>query len=124
MTFACWVFRIAGVVGLLILLPMYFMEEQIGKEQPPAITHPENYYGFIGVSAVWQLVYLLIGHDPVRYRPMMPLAFLAKSSFGVAVWVLFAQGRVAWQILPFASMDLAFGLLFLLAWWRCSRQPS
>jgi hypothetical protein len=123
MTFVRWLFRLAGVYGLLVLLPMYFMEERIGQEQPPPITHPENYYGFIGLASVWQLVYLLIGHDPLRYRPMMLLAVLAKSSFGIAVLVLYGQQRVSRQVLIFSSIDLMLAVLFLIAWWRCGSLP-
>lgn len=123
MTFVRWLFRLAGVYGLLVLLPMYFMEDQIGKEQPPAITHPEYFYGFIGVSAAWQLVYLLIGLDPLRYRHLMWLGTVAKSSFGMAALVLYLQQRLSGQVLAFAMIDLALAMLFLIAWWRCGSIP-
>jgi len=47
MNYARWVFRVAGVYGLLVITPMYFMEEQIGVDSPPPINHPEYFYGFI-----------------------------------------------------------------------------
>ena len=34
MTFAKRVFLIAGVYGLLVLVPQYFMEERIGRDTP------------------------------------------------------------------------------------------
>lgn len=43
MKFAKIVFFIAGIYGLMILAPIYFMEEKIGRETPPAITHPEYF---------------------------------------------------------------------------------
>jgi hypothetical protein len=40
--------------GLLALLPQYFLEAGNGLDFPPAINHPEYYFGFIGVAVVWQ----------------------------------------------------------------------
>lgn len=50
MTFARRVFLIAGSYGLVVLLPQYFLESRTGRELPPPITHPEYYYGFLGVA--------------------------------------------------------------------------
>ncbi len=47
MRFAKVVYLIAGVYGVLIIAPMYFMEDRIGREVPPAIHHPEFFYGFL-----------------------------------------------------------------------------
>ena len=60
------VFWIAGVYGLAVILPQYFLLERIGRDLPPAITHAEYFYGFIGVAAAWQVALLLIGFDPPR----------------------------------------------------------
>ena len=54
MRFAKYTFLIAGIYGLLALLPMYFIETRYGVDDPPSITHPEFYYGFIGVAAAFQ----------------------------------------------------------------------
>jgi hypothetical protein len=40
MDFARRVFVAAGVYGLLVVTPLYFLEARIGEQQPPAITHP------------------------------------------------------------------------------------
>ena len=115
-----WVFWIAGIYGLLVLLPQYFLEERIGRDAPPAITHPEFFYGFVGVAAVWQVAFLIIGCDPQRYRLMMIPATLAKFSFGIAVLVLWSMGRVAMPVPAFASVDLLLGVLFAAAFWTSS----
>lgn len=122
LAFARWVFWIAGVYGLLILSPFYFMEKQIGVDQPPPITHPEFFYGFIGVALVFQLVYLTVGVDPIRYRPMMPLAVFAKSSFGIACAVLYLQGRLPGAVMAFAGIDLLLGALFMACYLRTPRR--
>jgi hypothetical protein len=116
MTFARGVFTLAGIVGVLAVPPLYLLEARLGGRFPPPITHPELYYGFVGVVVAWQLVYLMIGRDPVRHRPMMPLAALAKLSFGVALLVLFVQGRVAGTIVATGLPDLVFAVLFLAAY--------
>jgi uncharacterized NAD-dependent epimerase/dehydratase family protein len=94
MKFARRVFLVAGIYGLLVLTPLYFLEGMIGREAPPAITHPEYFYGFIGVGLAWQVLFLLLAHDPVRYRLMMLPAILEKVSYGMALVALLAQGRV------------------------------
>ena len=58
-------------LGLLVLTPLYFMFDVIGRQDPPAITHPGFYYGFISVGLAWQFVFMVIARDPVRLRPMM-----------------------------------------------------
>ncbi len=117
-TFARRVFLCAGVIGLVTLLPQYFMEARIGRDYPPPITHPEHFYGFVGVGAVWQILFLIIASDPVRLRPAMVAAMLEKLSFGVPVIVLYLQGRVPPLLLGFALFDLFLGLLFVASYRR------
>src|SRR5262249_23664079 len=79
--FARRVFSIAGWYGLVVMLPNVFLEAKIGRDFPPAITHPENYYGFICVTLAWQVLFLIIARDPVRFRPAMIAAILEKFPF-------------------------------------------
>lgn len=105
----------AGAYGLLVLLPQYFLEQRTGRDYPPAITHPEFYYGFVGIAAAWQVLFLIIALDPVRYRLMMLPSMLEKASFGIAVLVLCLQQRIHAALVPFALLDLVLGALFLVA---------
>lgn len=116
MKFARLVFLIAGIYGLIVLLPMYFLEEKTGRDFPPPITHPEYYYGFIGVAVAWQIVFLILSRDPVRYRPMMIPAVVEKATFGIAVVLLFLNDRVSSVTLAVALVDSALGVLFILAY--------
>lgn len=118
MKFARRVYLIAGIYGLLVLLPQYFLRARIGNDMPPEITHPEFYYGFVGVAVAWQVLFLILATDPRRFRPMMIPAVLEKASFGVAVVVLVAQGQTAMPMLAAALVDLTFGVLFVLAFFR------
>lgn len=118
MAFPRRLFRIAGVYGLATLLPQYFLEGRLGRDYPPPVTHPEHFYGFLGVALAWQIAFLVIAGDPVRYRPLMPVAVVEKATFGIAALVLFALGRVAAPVLAFGVVDLVLGTLFLIAWRR------
>jgi hypothetical protein len=117
MKFAKWVFAIAGIYGVLLMTPMYFTEARIASADPPAITHPEYYYGFIGVTLAWQLAFLLVARDPVRYRPLMPVAIVEKLSYGVAALALLAEERARPMVGAFAIIDLALAALFLVAFY-------
>ncbi|HKS26927.1 MAG TPA: hypothetical protein VJS44_03870 [Pyrinomonadaceae bacterium] len=116
MRFAKIVYTVAGVYGLLALVPQYFMEEKTGRDYPPAITHPEYYYGFIGVAVAWQVLFLLMARDPVRLRPAMIPSILEKASFGIAVLVLFMMSRVGLLMLAAGIIDLILGALFAISY--------
>jgi hypothetical protein len=115
MKFARYSFLIAGIYGLLVLAPQYFMEAKNGQDFPPAITHPEYYYGFVGVALAWQIVFLIISRDPARYRPVMIAAMFEKFSFGIAAFVLFLQNRLHAMMLGAGILDLILGVLFIAA---------
>ena len=116
MKFAKVVFWVAGIWGLLVITPLYFMFDLIGRKDPPAITHPGFYYGFVGVALAWQIVFLVIARDPVRLRPMMIPSVLEKFTYGIAVMALVMQGRMHRTDLVFAATDSILGLLFVIAY--------
>lgn len=115
MKFTRIVFTFAGMWGVLVTLPLYFLYDYVGRQSPPAITHPEFYYGFVGVTLTWQFVFLLIGANPARYRAIIIPAILEKVSYVLATLVLFLNHRISTlQALPSAS-DLVLALLFIAA---------
>ena len=116
--FARRVYTIAGIYGLVVMLPQYFLEDRIGRDTPPPITHPEHFYGFIGVTVAWQIAFLVIGRDSQRLRALMPVTVLEKLAFAVPVAMLWAKGRVAGSVLPFAGIDLLLAALFLVSYVR------
>jgi len=115
-TFARRVFRIAGIYGILVLAPQFFMEARIGRDFPPPITHPEQFYGFIGIALAWQVLFLMIAKDPVRYRGAMLAAILEKLAFGIPCLVLYSQGRLALAILVPGLVDLVLAALFFASY--------
>ena len=116
MIFGSRVFRIAGIYGLVALLPQLFLEQRIGRDNPPAITHPEYFYGFLLVTIAWQIAFLVIASDPPRYRPLMLVAVIEKWPFALTMFAMVAAGRVTSAILIFAAIDVVLGALFLVSW--------
>jgi hypothetical protein len=122
--FARRVFLLAAVYGFLVLVPQYFLEGRIGRDFPPPITHPEHFYGFVGVALSWQVLFVVIARDPVRFRPAMLPAVLEKLAFGGAAVTLFAQGRLHPAILAAGLLDLVLAALFVEARRRTPVAPG
>jgi len=124
MKFARWVFAIAAVYGLALITPMYFAEAQIGRNDPPAITHPEYFYGFIGVTLAWQLVFVMLARRPLEYRPIMLAAVVEKAAYGIAAVALFLQERVSPLVGVFGIVDLTLGTLFAISFYMTRRSTT
>jgi hypothetical protein len=124
MTFARTVYRIAAVYGFVVLTPLYFMTGRIARDAPPPITHPEFYYGFVGLALLWQVVFLLIAANPARYRTLMLPAILEKFVYTVPVVILYLLGRAAPMILIPSLADPVLGVLFIIAYLRTPRDEQ
>ena len=124
MKFASRVYLIAGIVGLIEIVPMYFTESLWGRTYPPMITHPEFYYGFAGVTLAWQVLFLILSRDPVRYRPLMLPTILEKAGYVVAALVLFAEDRLAPAMMGPVAIDAILGVLFVMAYARTAADNS
>ena len=116
------VFWIAGIWGLLVITPLYFIFDLIGRQDPPPITHPGFYYGFAGTALAWQVAFCFMATDPVRYRPLILPSILEKAAYAAAVITLVAQSRMHHSDLIFGATDLLFGLLFLMAYLKTAPQ--
>ena len=124
MKFAKVVFWVAGIWGLVVITPLYFMFDLIGKQDPPAITHAGFYYGFVGCALAWQIAFMCIGRDPVGLRVMMIPSMVEKFTYCTAVVVLVMQGRTNQRDLVFAATDLALGVLFVVAYFRTTESGA
>ena len=124
MRFAKIVFWIAAIWGVLVLTPLYFMFALIGRRDPPPITHPGFFYGFVGTALAWQIAFFFIARDPVRHRALMIPSILEKSSFVATVVVLVGQGRMHPSDLVFPGVDLLLGILFAIAYFKTRPQTT
>jgi len=112
------VFYAAGIWGILVLTPLYFLFDLIGRQDPPPITHPGFYYGFVGAGLAWQIAFLIIATNPVRFRPLMIACMVEKFTYAVSLTVLYLQRRLHPTDLTFGAVDFLFGLLFVFAFLR------
>jgi len=115
MRFAKVVFWVAAVWGVLVLTSLFFMFDTIGRNDPPPITHPGFYYGFATVALTFQIIFIVIAADPVRFRPMMIPSVIEKFSYAAAMIALFVQHQVRSGDLLFVATDSLLGVLFLVA---------
>jgi hypothetical protein len=116
MKFAKIVFWIAGIWGLLVITPLYFMFDLIGRQDPPPITHPGFFYGFVGTALAWQVAFCFLATDPMRYRPLILPSIIEKATYSIAIVVLVLQHRTRATDLVFAGTDGLVGVLFLVAY--------
>ncbi len=99
---------------------MYFQLEKTGIDNPPAITHPGYYYGFVGVALAFQIVFLTVSLDPVRYRTLILASVFEKFAFVIPTFYLYSQVRAAGPIIAEAALDLIWGILFVVSYFKVS----
>lgn len=113
-TFAKRTYLLAAIYGFIVLLPQYFLEASL----LPPTTHPEQFYGFIGLALVWQIAFVMISRDVQRYRMLMPVTVLEKLAFGLPALILYGLKRVPAPVMVFGLIDLMLGVLFAIAFLR------
>lgn len=74
------------------------------------------YYGFYAVTFAWQLAFLVMATDPVRYRPLLLPALVEKGLFPAFVGWLHATGRVGDLMFHLSWVDVVFLVLFAAAY--------
>ncbi|MDQ2833032.1 MAG: hypothetical protein M3Y50_04655 [Acidobacteriota bacterium] len=116
-------FSIAGWWGMVSLTPLFFLYNLVGSKNPPPITHPEYYFGFLCVALAWQIAFLLIARDPAKYRIMMLPAMVEKFGYAISCFILAAKHMAAGTTAVFGKLDLVLGIGFFVAW-RATRSSS
>jgi hypothetical protein len=120
MRFARFVFAGAGIWGMLVLAPLFFLVDISGRQYLPPTDYPQFFYGFLAVTFAWQLAFLAIARDPVRLRPLMLPAVLEKLGFVVTTGALWSQRRISAGDASAAVPDALLAILFLAAFARTS----
>lgn len=115
MRFAKIVFIAAGVWGIVVLTPFYFLVDITGRHYAPPTDYPQFFYGFLAITMAWQLAFLVIGTDPLRFRPLMIPSIFEKVSYVVTLLLLYGQARVSSADAMAAVPDSVLGILFVAA---------
>jgi hypothetical protein len=109
------VFRIAGIWGIVVLTPLYFLIDLTGRRYGAPVDYPQFFYGFLSVAMAWQIAFLVIASSPARFRPLMIPSVLEKFGHVAGVAVLYGQGRLSAADATAAAPDLVLGVLFIVA---------
>jgi hypothetical protein len=115
MRFAKIVFITAGVWGIVVLTPLYFLVDITGRQYAAPAAYPQFYYGFLSVALAWQIAFLMIGSSPVRFRALMIPSIIEKLGWVVTLAMLRGQARIASVDAMAAWPDLLLGVLFVAA---------
>lgn len=115
MRFARFVFTGAGIWGLAVLTPLYWLFDITGRTYPPPAEYPHFFYGFVSVALAWQIAFLVIGANPARYRALMIPGMLEKLGYVATLAVLSGRSRIPAVDAQAAIPDLLLCLLFAVA---------
>ena len=118
MRFARIVFVIAGLWGISVLVPFYWLVDITGRRYSAPAEYPHFFYGFFAVALAWQIAFLIIGASPVRFRPFMIPAMIEKFGYVTTLAVLYKLGRISPIDAQAAVPDGLLGVLFVLAFIR------
>ena len=121
MKFAKYVFIAAGVWGIAVLTPLFFLVDITGRSYPAPTDYPHFYYGFLAVAMAWQFAFLAISSNPARYRLLMIPAFIEKAGYIVATTLLYSQGRISADEVGTAIPDSLLLVLFVVAFLKTPR---
>ena len=115
MRFARTVFVGAGIWGIAVLTPLYWLIDITGRHYPAPVDYLHFFYGFLSVALAWQIAFLIIGINPLFFRALMIPAILEKFGWVATLAVLYGQSRISAMDAQAAIPDLALGILFLAA---------
>jgi hypothetical protein len=83
--------------------------------------HRLLYFAFAGIALVFQGVFLVIAHNPLKYAAFIPLTVFEKMSFGVPAIAFWSQGQAADDMALGGAVDLLLMVLFALCWLKIRR---
>src|SRR5262245_39342609 len=108
-------FIAAGVWGIGVLTPLYWLVDGSGRRYGCPTDAPQFFYGFISVAMAWQIAFLVIGSNPARFRPLMIPGIIEKLGHVAGVAVLYGRNRIPWVDAQAAIPDFVLAILFILA---------
>jgi len=124
MRFARFVFGGAGLWGIAVLTPLYFLFDLTGRPYAPPVDYPHFFYGFLSVTMAWQVAFLVIAWNPRRFRPLMIPAILEKLGYILTLAVLGMQGRISAADALTGFPDIVLCGLFVAAFRTSAGYPA
>lgn len=121
MKFSKIVFTVAGVWGIVVLTPLFWLYDITGRRYETPTEYPHFFYGFVAVAMAWQIAFLIIGSNPVRFRPLMIPSMLEKFAHVTNLVVLESLSRISVTDFQAALPDCVLGLLFVAAFVKTPR---
>ena len=116
--FARFTFIGAGIWGIVVLTPLYWLVDVTGRPYSSPTDYPHFFYGFLSVAMAWQIAFLMIGSNPARFRPLMIASILEKLGHVGGVAVLYWNARISDIDAQAAVPDLLLAILFMVAFAR------
>lgn len=107
MKFARVVFVVAGILGLMAMVPMYLAGGSF------------RYYGSLGAVVAWQIAFFVIAFDPTRYRALMVPATIEKLLWVGTLVVMYFRGNLTEkEVIGSTVPHGILGALFVVAYIR------
>ena len=107
----------AGIWGIAVLTPLYWLVDISGRHYAAPNDYPQFFYGFIAVAIAWQIAFLIIGSNPARFRLLMIPAAIEKLGYVSTLILMYGRSRVSAIDVQPAIPDGLIGLLFIVAFW-------
>jgi hypothetical protein len=123
MRFARYTFIGAGIWGIGVLTPIYWLVDISGRRYSPPADYPHFFYGFLSVAMAWQIAFLIIGSNPARMRPLMVPAIIEKLGYVGTLAILYFSSRITGTDAQAAVPDFLLGLLFIVSFVK-TRPPN
>jgi len=101
-----------------------FLFDVTGRPYAPPADYPHFFYGFLSVTMAWQIAFLIIGSNPVRFRLLMIPAIFEKFSYIVTLAILHSHARISTPDAMTGVPDVVLGLLFIAAFAKTPRESS
>jgi hypothetical protein len=122
--FAKRVFQIAAAWGFFILT-LGYGAYLLGIEGATIDTdRPELVHGFFLATLAFQVVFLIISTDPVRYRLFMLASMFEKLPFTLASLLLYSNGQAPMTAAVLGLVDGLLGLLFAVAYFVTANEAG
>ena len=123
-TWIRWLFGISaaydGLLGLLFLFAAERVFEAFGVTPP-------NHYGYVQFPAllliIFAVMFVQVAVAPSQRRDWIPYGAGLKAAYSGVAFSHFFFGRIPSMWMPLAYADLAFFVLFMVAWYRMKPSP-